>query len=211
MVSSRVRKAVTAGVLSAVVLALGFTNLDFIPLPLGSVTILHVPVIIGAVLEGPLVGLFIGLLFGVFSIIKAAMIGATPVDLAFLHFPFIAIIPRLCIGPLASLVYALALGPRKPLVYTKTRIFRECAALALAAIAGSLVNTALVLSALAYFVTELGPTLADRGRLALAVALTNGPLEAACAAGITVSVVTAWKHIPSRGGKSRLAREEEQV
>ena len=34
---------------------------------------MHVPVIIGAVLEGPIVGLVIGFIFGLFSLIQAAI------------------------------------------------------------------------------------------------------------------------------------------
>jgi uncharacterized membrane protein len=110
MKDNRVRKIVVGGVFSALVIVLGITHLDFIPLPIASITILQVPVIIAAILEGPVVGLFVGLLFGVVSIVKAAMIGSTPFDLAFLHYPWIAIVPRILIGPAAWLVYSLAGG-----------------------------------------------------------------------------------------------------
>jgi uncharacterized membrane protein len=203
----RVRKIAVAGVLSAVVITLGFTGLGFILLPLGAVTILHVPVIIGAILEGPLVGFFIGLLFGIFSIIQASMSAASPVDLAFLHYPIIAILPRILIGPGAWFLYVLISGRlRKPAAENSgntPKLGRESASVIAAAIGGTLVNTVLVLSGLVLFVPEI------TWQLALTVGLTNGPAEAAVASIITLAVILAWKHIP-RGGKSKLTREAEK-
>ncbi|MDR2109811.1 MAG: ECF transporter S component [Spirochaetaceae bacterium] len=206
MAAIRIKKIAAAGVLSAVVIVLGITGLGFILLPLGAVTILHVPVIIGAILEGPLVGVVIGLLFGVFSIIQAAMIAVTPVDLAFLHYPLIAILPRILIGPGAWIIYALISGrPGSPAdrAGLKPRLARESAAVIAAAVAGTLINTVLVLSGLALLVPEV------TWMMALTVGLTNGPAEAGIAAAITLSVILTWKRIP-RGGKSRLTREAEK-
>jgi uncharacterized membrane protein len=209
VISSRIKKIAVAGVLSAVVIVLGLTGLGFILLPLGAVTILHVPVIIGAILEGPLTGLFIGLLFGIFSIIQAALIASSPVDLAFLHYPFIAIVPRILIGPAAWAVYALIGGILKAKsedpAGLKPRTLRESIGVIAAAVAGTLVNTALVLSALVIFVPEITV------QIALAVGISNGPAEAGIAAAITLAVVLAWKRIPRGGGKSRLTRETEKA
>ena len=59
------KKIATAGVLSAVAIVLGITRLGIIPWFSGaSITIMHVPVVIAAVLEGPVVGLLVGLIFG---------------------------------------------------------------------------------------------------------------------------------------------------
>jgi uncharacterized membrane protein len=208
VITDRIRKIAVTGVLSAVVIVLGLTGLGFIMLPLGAVVILHVPVIIGAILEGPLTGLFIGLLFGIFSIIQAALIATSPVDLAFLHYPFIAIVPRILIGPAAWAVYTLIGGTRKvksedPMEF-KLHPLRESAGVAAAAIVGTLVNTVLVLSALVLFVPEITVP------IALAVGITNGPAEAGIAAAITLAVILAWKRIPRRGGKSRLTRDAEK-
>ncbi|MDY6868152.1 MAG: ECF transporter S component, partial [Chloroflexota bacterium] len=64
MIQERTRRIVIAGVMSAISIFLGITHLGFIPWFSGaSLTIMQVPVIIGAVLEGPLVGLIIGLFF----------------------------------------------------------------------------------------------------------------------------------------------------
>ncbi|MDR2019769.1 MAG: ECF transporter S component [Treponema sp.] len=208
MISDRIRKIAVAGVLSAVMIVLGLTGLGFILLPLGAVTILHVPVIIGAILEGPLIGLFIGFLFGVFSIIQAALMAASPVDLAILHYPFIAIVPRILIGPAAWVVYALIGGTlrvkSKDPAGFKPPVLRESTGIIAAAVGGTLVNTVLVLSALVMFVPEVTV------QIALAVGITNGPAEAGVAAAITLAVVLAWKRIPRGGGKSRLTRDAEK-
>jgi len=93
------RRIVVAGVLGAIAIALGVTRLGFIPVPnvSGNATIMHIPAIIGAVLEGPVVGIVTGGIFGLFSWLQAT----TPL---FAN-PIIAIVPRLFIGLLAWLAY----------------------------------------------------------------------------------------------------------
>ncbi len=80
MVQNRTRKIVITGVLSAVSIFLGITRLGFIPWLSGaSLTIMQVPVILGAVLEGPIVGLAIGLVFG--SLVESNRCCASSKDL----------------------------------------------------------------------------------------------------------------------------------
>ena len=211
MIDNRVRKIVTAGVFSALVIVLGITNLGFIPLPGASLTIFHVPVIIAAILEGPVVGLFVGLLFGVFSLVQAAMAAVSLVDLAFLQYPWIAIVPRILIGPVAWLVYSLISGAFfgkaknnggiSPI--QETRVLRETPGIFFGAALGSLVNTALVLSGFAALLPDF--TLP----MALAVAAINGPLEAGFAIGISLAVILPWKGI-SRQGRSKLNKNGQQ-
>ena len=57
-----VRKIVIAGVLGAIAILLGWTRLGFIPVPTaaGNATIMHVPAIVGGILEGWIVGGIIG-------------------------------------------------------------------------------------------------------------------------------------------------------
>ena len=105
--SDRTRKIVVAGVLGAISALLGWTRLGFIPWFSGAaLTIMHVPVIIGAVLEGPWVGAAVGLIFGAFSMLQAAIAPTGPTDVWFTN-PLLAIVPRLAIGPVAWLVYLL--------------------------------------------------------------------------------------------------------
>lgn len=170
MQSSTTRKIVVAGVMSAIAILLGATRWGFIPWFGASLTIMHVPVIVGAVLEGPIVGLAVGLLFGVFSLIQASAPNA-PVDPVFTN-PLISILPRLFIGPLAWLAYRALVKYQVP-------------ALIVAGITGSLTNTALVLGMiglLGYYPWSV----------LLPIAVTNGLPEAVAGAIITLAVVAAW-------------------
>ncbi|MDR2768200.1 MAG: ECF transporter S component [Treponema sp.] len=200
MRDTRIKKIVISGVLAAVSIVLGLTGLGFVTwIPGASLTIMHVPVIIGALLEGPLVGAVIGFLFGVFSLIQASIIAVQPADAAFIN-PLISVLPRLFIGPAAWFVYALFAGKffRPASAPLRTGGLRETVAIAAGALAGSIVNTVLVLSALAIF--RIIPW-----QLIAVVASFNGPVEAALAAVLTLAVVLAWKRVPRRGGKAKLS------
>lgn len=166
--SRNVRTIVVSGVLAAIQLALGFTGLGFIPLPTGvNATILHIPAIIGGVLEGAVAGAAIGGIFGIFSFLRAT----TPL----FQNPLIAIGPRLLIGVVAYLVYRAVRPINEPL------------ALVLAGALGTLTNTALVLG---LAVTVPGPNGVPylTPEVAWTVALTNAPGEVIVASIITLAV-----------------------
>lgn len=93
------RKIAITGVLGALSIFLGMTPIGFIPIPFtpaGSATIMHIPVILGAILEGPVVGAMVGLIFGLSSFIRG---GAFFVD------PLVAIPPRILIGVIAGYIF----------------------------------------------------------------------------------------------------------
>lgn len=182
MPQNRTRKIVITGVLGAIAVLLGLTRLGFIPWVTGaSLTIMHVPVIIGAVLEGPLVGLGIGLIFGIFSLIQAAVAPTGPADVWFTN-PLLSVLPRLFIGPVAWLVW-------------RTLSRWTVPALILAGIAGSLTNTILVLGMIG--VLGFLPFAA-----LVPIAVANGLPEAGVSALITLVVVAAWQQfaVGSRKG-----------
>src|SRR5918994_7007833 len=94
------RQIVVAGIIGGIALFLGFTRLGFIPVPIpliGNATIMHIPAIVGGALEGPIVGLLAGAIFGIFSFLQAD----NPV---FLN-PVVPIVPRLLIGVVAWAVF----------------------------------------------------------------------------------------------------------
>ena len=182
MAQQRTRKIVIAGILSAISIFLGLTRLGFIPWISGaSLTIMQVPVIIGAVLEGPVVGGVIGLLFGIFSLIQAAVAPTGPADVWFTN-PLLSIAPRVFIGPVAWLIYSGLKRWKIP-------------ALIAAGIGGSLTNTVLVLGMiglLGYLPWAALP----------AVVVANGLPEAAASAILVVAVVSIWQGI-EKGGKKK--------
>jgi len=122
-----VRKIVISGILGAISILLGVTRLGFIPVPTpaGHATIMHIPAILGGVLEGPVVGLITGAIFGIFSWLQP---GAP-----FFADPLVSVFPRLFIGVVAYLVYAA------------TKKINSVLALILAGAFGSATNTILVL------------------------------------------------------------------
>lgn len=175
MPQDRTRKIVVTGVLGAITIFLGLTRWGFIPWFGGiSLTIMHIPVIIGAVLEGPIVGLVIGLIFGVFSMIQAAVAPNFPTDVWFTN-PLLSILPRLFIGPVAWLVWSGL--KRWPVV-----------GLIAAGLAGSVTNTVLVLGMIGILGllpwAAIGP-----------VIVANGFPEAGVSAFLVLAVVAAFRQI----------------
>ncbi len=202
----KIRKIVITGVMSGISIFLGLTHLGFIPWFAGaSFTVMHVPVIIGAVLEGPIVGVVVGFIFGTFSLVQAAIAPTGVFDPLFVN-PFVSIAPRLFIGPIAWLVYIAI------------KKFKEVPAIISAGIIGSLTNTILVLTTLGFYELlpgELSVTFSNIFNKAIVlpdplpkeiigtIFLVNGLPEAAIAAILTVAVVTVWKGIETkRGGSS---------
>jgi uncharacterized membrane protein len=175
MPQDRTRKLVITGVMGAITILLGVTHWGFIPWFGGiSLTIMHVPVIIAAILEGPIVGLGVGLIFGIFSMIQAAVAPSSPADVWFTN-PLLAVLPRLFIGPVAYFVWKLL--ERIPVV-----------GLIVAGITGSLTNTILVLGVIGLM--GLLPWEFLGG-----IVITNGLLEAGVSAFIVLVVVAAWRQI----------------
>ncbi len=115
------RTIAISGVLGAITIMLSVTGLGMIPMPslAGRATILHVPVILGAILEGPVVGAFTGFIFGLYSFMTP--VGAIPAD------PIVRILPRILIGITSYYTYVL--------------FRRSLFGVAMAAIVGTLTNT----------------------------------------------------------------------
>ncbi|MCL6453911.1 MAG: ECF transporter S component [Alicyclobacillus sp.] len=174
-----VRRIVVAGVLSAIAILLGFTRWGYIPVPTpaGNATIMHIPVIIGSIMEGWPVGTVIGFIFGLSSFVGA--------DVPFFKDPLVSVLPRLFIGIVSWLVFV---GIRRWNVY---------AAIGVAGFMGSATNTILVLGmAVLRGYLAFGP--------ALVTAVANGLPEAIVSVLITLAVVSAWMRIDRKGRRSKL-------
>jgi len=161
------RQVVMAGLLGAIAIILGTTNLGFIPLPTlaGRATIMHIPAIIAGIMEGPIVGFFVGLIFGFVSFAQGN---------SFFVDPVIAIIPRALIGVIAYLAYRWL--KNKPWLATM-----------MAAVLGTLTNTVGVLS-LAVLRGYI-PTWSAAG----VIVLTHGLPEVIVAVILVILVVKALK------------------
>ena len=90
------RKLVIASMLGAITIVLGMTPLGLIPLGFINATTMHIPVIIAAIAEGPIVGALVGLIFGISSLLNAILKNASPVAFVFYN-PLISIVPRVLI------------------------------------------------------------------------------------------------------------------
>lgn len=99
------RKLTIIGMLGGISAILGLTPLGFIPIGPANATIMHIPVIIGAIIEGPIVGALVGLIFGIFSLIRA--ITAPTVLSPLFYNPLVSILPRVLIGITAYYSYIL--------------------------------------------------------------------------------------------------------
>ena len=109
--SSKTYKLVLSAMLGAIVIVLGVTPLGFIPFGPMKLTILHIPVIIGAIYGGPVVGMTVGLIFGIMSIFQApgditfGPVWATGEMKNYLLIGVTAIVPRVLIGLTAALTF----------------------------------------------------------------------------------------------------------
>ena len=186
-----VRKMVVIAMLSGICLFLGLTGLGFIPLPLFKLTILHLPVIIGAIIEGPIVGGSIGLIFGLFSIYQN-ITAPTPMS-PFFYNPLVSVLPRILIGVISYYVYKII----------RAKVKNIKVSISIAAICGSLINTIGVLGTiyLVYF-KDYATVLMERGTIStnsmsavttalLTVIGTNGLAEAILSALIVSPIVIA--------------------
>lgn len=176
-----VRKMAIIGVLAAISIMLSMTPLGFIPLGPVNATIMHIPVIIGAVLEGPLVGITVGLIFGATSLFRALTM-PTITSFALIN-PLVSILPRVLIGIVAYYVYKLTIKLTK----------NTCVSGWITGVIGSLVNTIGVLGMIyilygARYAEALGKSASAAKTLILTLIATNGIPEA-IVAGFVVSAI----------------------
>ncbi len=172
------RQIVISGLLGAISIVLGITRLGYITIPGAlalSITIMHIPAILGGILEGPVVGLLIGLIFGISSF----MLAPTEIPPGNLWFsdPLVSILPRIFIGVMAAYVYS---------VLRRSNVWLASGS---AAVAGTLTNTVLVIGALIL-----------RGYVPAAViiplVIPNAIAEIIVSVIVVVAVVAAWKGLP---------------
>lgn len=116
-----VRKMTIIGMLSSISIIMATTPIGYVPInPVVNLTIMHIPVIIGAIIEGPLAGAFVGLIFGLTSMIRA-FTAPTVTNFVFMN-PFISVLPRVLIGVISYYAYV---SIEKIIVSVTTNVLRK--------------------------------------------------------------------------------------
>ena len=182
--SLNVRQIVIAGILGGIAIFLGATRLGFIPVPnlAGNATIMHVPAILGSALEGPVVGVIVGGIFGIYSWLYA--------EIPLFKDPIVAIVPRLLIGVVAWLTFV---GLRR---------WSLDLASAVAGVLGSLTNTVGVLG--------LGVLFGYLPLAAVVPIIPQAIAEAVIAAIVTVVVVRGVMLVRSGRTTATETRSDEE-
>lgn len=182
----KIRKITTFAMFSAISVILGFTPLGIIPIPPVSATIIHVPVIIVAILEGPLMGALMGLVFGIISFATAIM---RPTVISFIAYnPLVSIVPRILIGLVAYYVYKFFPGKKESLK------------VGVSAALGTLMNTVGFLG-MGYIIygnkiaEALGRDPSTIGKWVLAIGASHCSVEMIVAILITIPIIFSGKKI----------------
>lgn len=152
----KTKELVLTAMFTAIIIAMAFVPyMGYIPLGFMNATIIHIPVIIGAIVLGPKKGAFLGAVFGLTSMINNTF---NPNLTSFVFSPFysigdmhgnfasiiICMVPRILIGVVAYYVYK---GIMKLFQNKKQG---SMIGLAAAGIAGAMTNTLLVMNGI-YF------------------------------------------------------------
>lgn len=177
-----VRQLTIIGMLSGISIVLGLTGWGYIKLPLIEATIMHIPVIIGAIIEGPLVGACIGLIFGISSIVQT-IVSPSILSFAIIN-PLVSVLPRILIGITSYYAYKLC--------FVKNKAFK----IAFGAVIGSITNTIGVLGMiyilyLHQYISKMKLSESAGRKAIFGAAIFNGTPEAIAAVVITVPVVLA--------------------
>lgn len=186
-----------------IIIVLGVTPLGFIHLGFIKATIIHVPVIIASIVLGPYIGAFLGLMFGILSIITNTL---TPSLLSFAFSPLIPVIGTTH-GSLWALIIALVprilVGVVPYYVATLLRIENQKIKLAIAAFIGSMTNTLLVMGFIALLFSDAYAQARNIGydavnKTIITVIALNGIPEALVATALVVPVVIALDKVRKR-------------
>lgn len=181
----RIVQMTTLALFIALIVLMTFTpNFGYIQTGLFSITLIHIPVIIGAAILGPIGGLVLGLTWGITSYLYALSLG-TIEAMIFLN-PMVSIVPRIFVGLIVS-YSALALKNIK---------MSDWLRFALSAFIGTLSNTILVLSAIFVFASAgLVSFNQAVSTIYTIVISTNGLLELFAAIFLVPTVIQAIKKV----------------
>ncbi len=189
----------------ALQLVLQLTGIGLIPLPLIRATTLHIPVIVGAVLLGPLAGAVLGGVFGLCSMWTAT---TAPTALSFAFSPVWAAETSGAAGS-AKAVW-IALGCRIFIgvvsgwlwIALKKCKVNDLIALPVVGVAGALTNTVLVMGSIFLLLAPEFAAAQNIGMEAvlgvvLGIVFSSGAAEAVAAGILVTAVCKAMLHVPA--------------
>lgn len=194
LIESKTKRLVILAVFSAIIAVMAFT-VGYIPLGFMNATIIHIPVIIGAILLGPVEGGILGFVFGLTSLINNTV---RPNITSFVFTPFysldprfsgsfksilICFVPRILIGVIAALLF-------RALMKTK---LNKGVSLAITGFIGSMVNTIFVMGGIYFLYGESYAAAKGMGfsalfKVIMGVVGVNGVPEAIVAAILTTAI-----------------------
>lgn len=168
-------------ILTAIIIVQGMIPfMGYIPLGFVNITIIHITVIVAAITLGPKDGMFIGLIWGLITLLRAWTAPTMPLDSIVFTNPIVSVLPRIIVGLVAGYIFKLA--------YQKTQKigFSSVAAAVLA----TLTNTILVLGLMGLLYTgdvagAMGTTSKNLFMVLASLAVTNGIPEIIAAVIIT--------------------------
>ncbi len=189
----------------ALQLVLQLTGIGLIPLPLIRATTLHIPVIVGAVLLGPLAGAVLGGVFGLCSMWTAT---TAPTTLSFAFSPVWAAETSGAAGSVKAVW--IALGCRILIgvvsgwlwIALKKCKVNDLIALPVVGVAGALTNTVLVMGSIFLLLAPEFAAAQNIGMEAvlgvvLGIVFSSGAAEAVAAGILVTAVCKAMLHVPA--------------
>ena len=192
-------KLAMTGAFGALVVILGITRLGFITVsPVISFTIMHVPVILVTLIAGLFPGMGVAFIFGLFSLIQAALNPTGILDPFFVN-PFISIVPRLFIPIVTWGIYELLTSVKLPKIISG----------GIAGFLGSCANSFFVALALVFITAKQFQTSfpgTGLGALLGLFFIPGGFIEAGVAAAISIAVLSGVI-VSAANKKSKLSSE----
>jgi len=141
MKSQKIRQMTHLAILTAIILLMAFTPIGYLKIGLLSMTLIMIPVAVGAIVDGPKAGSFLGLIFGLTSFAQGFGLdawGSMLFSVNPFYFALLTIVPRILMGLLAGLIFR---------ALSKTKLYRI--APVIASLSAALLNTVLFMGFLA--------------------------------------------------------------
>ena len=204
------RNLVQLALLTAIIVVMAFTPVGYLRTPVVEVTFLTVPVIIGAIIIGPLAGAFLGGVFGCTSFIQCfgmSTFGGTLLAIDPLFTFLLCFIPRVLMGFLCGIFFNA--------IYRADKSSSKLVAFSFSSLSGALLNTILfVIFVFVFFgnseyILSFGNTTFEI--IAVLVGI-NGVVEAVVctilATAVCKALVKIYSHISQKETKTKITKKD---